>query len=76
MIILFVIAAVVLFAPIVITILRSLNILHTQVGSYYDFGVIFQGIKPWTMALYISIVLVLTFIVLLLAGLPVAKLPA
>ncbi len=74
--ILFILAAIVLFAPIVISILKSLNLLGTKAGAYYDFGVVFRNTKPWTVILYIAIVAVLGLVVLFLAGVPLARLPA
>ena len=62
--------------PLVLSILRSLNLLGTQAGSYYDFSPMFKNIKPWTIAVYMVIVIILTFAVLLIAGIPVAKIPA
>lgn len=71
-----VLAALILFAPLSAFVLRSMNLMKTEPTQYYDFTLIFKDTKPWTIGLYIAIIGVLTFVVLLLAGVPVAKLPA
>lgn len=74
--IVFALTAIALFTPIAISLLRSLNLLGTEASSYYNFSVIFKNTKPWTIAVYLVIVVVLSFVVLMFAVIPVAKLPA
>lgn len=71
-----ILSGIVLFTPLVFAILKSLNLLGTQPGNYYDFAVIFKNVKPWTVAVYLVIVTVLSFVVFFVIGIPVANLPA
>lgn len=65
MVIAFIPLAILLGITLFLTILRSLNVLSTRVGSYYDFPVGFQYTRRWTVAVYVVIVAILTIAVFL-----------
>jgi hypothetical protein len=65
MIVAFIPLAILLGITLFLSILRSVNVLRTRVGTYYDFPLGFQYTRRWTVAIYVVIVAILTIAVFL-----------
>ena len=73
---LIILAAIILLYPLAALVVRSLKSLGVVPASYYDFNPIFSDTKPWSVALYIIIIAVFSFVILIVAGIPLIRVTA
>ena len=63
-----VLVGITLALPVFKLIINSVRGLHVEPGAYYDFAPRFADAKPWTVALYIGVIAILTFAVFAISG--------
>ena len=63
----YLLVAILIGTPIILGVIKSLNVLNALPSDYYDFTHTFEGTKAWSIALYVVVIGVLTFFTLFIS---------